>query len=78
MQAQPGRDSGENHLRFVFDDEVVSFTISREATLGDVAGRFAHLALQHEGMPVAIDLTFGSRSQLTVRQPGALTSRCSH
>jgi hypothetical protein len=53
-------NAGDNRLRFVFDDAVVSFRLAADATFEDVALTFDELAPQHHGNPVAIDVTLGS------------------
>jgi hypothetical protein len=57
MRAQYAVPSGHPCLRFVFDDSVVSESLAPDATFGDVACRWSEVSMQHQGMPVAIDIT---------------------
>ena len=48
--------AGNNRLRFIFDDAVVSFSVAADATLEDIARTFGELAPQHYGNPLAIEV----------------------
>ncbi len=60
-------NAGDNRLRFVFDDAVVSLRLAADATFADIAQTFAELAPRHHGNPVAIDVTLGSHQSDPVR-----------
>jgi hypothetical protein len=57
MQPSPAACPSVNHLRFVFDDALVSLNLALDATFEDVARKWAELAPQHHGNPIAIDVT---------------------
>ncbi len=50
-------DTGENRLRFVFDDTVISFAIAPDATFADVARKWGEVEPRDRGSPIAIDVT---------------------
>ena len=44
----------------VFGHSALTFTLSKGATLADIADRLDHPGRRHRGMPVAIDITFSA------------------
>jgi hypothetical protein len=54
-------NAGSSRLRFVFDDAVVSLNVAANATFEDIAKMLGELAPLHQGNPVAISVTMGSR-----------------
>ncbi len=59
---QAGRSSG-HRLRFVFDDRIVSVTVSPDATFGEIARNLWNLPSRRYGHPVAIDVTLMPNSR---------------
>lgn len=57
MRLVPVDHTGESRLRFFFDDAVVSFSVSRDVTFGDIAGLLDELPNPRFGNPRAIDIT---------------------
>lgn len=47
-----------SRLRFVFDDAVLSCRLAANATFADIAGALGDVASRHDGVPVAVDVTF--------------------
>jgi hypothetical protein len=61
MQPLQTERKRESHLKFVFDDAVVSCGLAVDATGEDIARTLGDLAPMHFGNPVAIYLTLGLR-----------------
>ena len=57
MASMRANDTGENRLRFVFDDTVMSFAIAADATFADVARKWGDVEPRDRGNPIAIDVT---------------------
>ena len=49
-----------SHVRFVFNEKVVSLNVAAAVTFGDVARTFDELSSERYGHPVMVDLTLGS------------------
>ncbi len=60
-------DTGENRLRFIFNDTVVSLNLATEVTLEEIAQRLGTLSTRRYGTPVSIDITLGSREGERIR-----------
>ena len=65
MQRTQTDHAGDNRLRFVYNDAVISFSVSADVTFGEIARTFDELSIEHVGNPVAIDVTL--RPVLTIR-----------
>lgn len=50
--------ASDRHLRFIFSDRVLSFGLSADATLQEIAAAWADLADDDYGEPVSVDVTF--------------------
>jgi hypothetical protein len=57
MNTLRANNSGENRLRFVFDDTVMSFGLAPDATFADVARKWGEVEPRDRGSPIAIDVT---------------------
>ncbi len=57
MQPIRVSQAGDSRLRFVFDDSVVSCRLAANAVFEDVALALGGLGQQHNGTPIAIDVT---------------------
>lgn len=55
--------AGDNRLRFVFDDAVVSLNLDAHASFEDIARTLGELAREHHINPRAIDITFAVPSE---------------
>ena len=49
-----------NSVRAMFEDGMSTFLLSRDATLGELAGRLGQFAEQHRGKAIAFELRLGS------------------
>jgi len=49
----------------MFEDGMSSFLLSYDATFEELADRLGHLAEQHQGRPIGIDVELGSREEPT-------------
>ena len=68
MQFMRADIAGNNRLRFVFDEAVVSFDLAANSTFEDVARTLGELEPRRYGKPIAIDVTLAAR-------PGAFESQ---
>jgi hypothetical protein len=75
MQSIQVDHAGDNRLRFVFDDAVVSFNLAAHATFEDVAWTLGELAQEHHINPLAIDVTFAV-PPLSDRKASAWARHC--
>ena len=55
-----------NSVRAMFEDGMSTFLLSYDATFEELADRLGHLAEQHQGRPLAIDVKLGARDELTL------------
>ena len=59
-----------NEVMALFADRALSFSLSKDATLAELADRLDHLCKWHTGMPTAVYLRFGTaRQPVRVPQP---------
>jgi len=63
MNSNNAKHAGDSRLRFVFDDTVVSFSMSNNVTYGEIARTLGEISNPRYCSPVAIDITLGSRTQ---------------
>ena len=75
MQPHQVTDPPSNRVRFVFGSETMSFMLSTDATLEDVAMRFRRLPASHDGPPVAIDVTIAATRAVAFGPADSLLSR---
>jgi hypothetical protein len=75
MQPNQVTDPPSNRARFVVGSEMVSFTLSTDATLEDVAMRLRRLPASHDGPPVAIDVTIAATRAVAFGLADSLLSR---
>ena len=52
--------AGDNRLRFVFDDAVVSLNLAAHATFEDIARTLGELEPMRYGIPVSINVTLAA------------------
>jgi hypothetical protein len=57
MQRIQTDHAGDNRLRFVYSDAVISFSVPADVTFGEIAETFDELSIEHVSNPVAIDVT---------------------
>jgi hypothetical protein len=69
--------AGDNRLRFVFDDAVVSLNLAAHATFEDIAWTLGELAQQHCSNPLAIDVTFAVPSE-SFGSPHVVSNKLAH
>lgn len=74
MQPTRAAHAQQNRLRFVFNENVVSFDTTTGVTFGEVASALGRLSSRRYGNPIAIDVTVGSNARCPVngllRTPG--------
>jgi hypothetical protein len=62
MQPTHADHAHDSRLRIVFDDAVLSFDLAANATFADIALALGDVVSQHDGVPIAIDVTFAVAS----------------
>ena len=55
-----------NSVRAMFEDGMSTFLLTYDATFEELADRLGHLAEQHQGRPIAIDVKLGARDERTL------------
>ncbi len=71
MQSTHPPTISANQVTALFADRALSFSLSKDATLADLADRLDNLGDWHTGMPTAVYLKFGTaRQPVRVRQTG--------
>jgi len=55
--------ASDRRVRFVFDDAVLSFSLSADATFGEIATKMGEVSNYRLGKPVAIEVTLGRRGR---------------
>jgi len=58
MRPIPTEQAVNRHLRFIFDDKVVSFRLNVGATFAEIAEAWGELSDRNYGKPMSIDVTF--------------------
>ena len=61
-----------NSVRAMFEDGMSTFLLSYDATFEELADRLGHLAEQHRGRPLAIDVKLGARRCSSIPHSGGM------
>jgi hypothetical protein len=55
-------ESQPSRVTVAFEDSALSFMLSKDATLEDLADRLDRLGEQHRGKPIAVEVKFAAAS----------------
>jgi hypothetical protein len=58
-------------LRVVFDDQVLSFDLAADATLGEIARKLGRLPKRRYGRPIAVDVMLSDCNGMAARAEAA-------